>query len=324
MSVATLVRLAERSGVTLPDQLVDTIALEVPFDKRGWFRFQRMYNAARAVVKGEEAMRAVVRTAAMDDAAEGSVRMEIQVDPSSYAPYVGGLEAAIEIVLDEARASSEATGVQVGVIVAASRMRHPLEARTLARLAAHHAGEVIGFGLSNDEREGRTADWAGAFKIARNAGLASVPHGGELLGPAHVRAIVDQLAPTRLGHGVRAIEEPGLVELLAERGIGFEINPTSNIQMGLYRRAADVPLRRIFDAGALVALGADDPLLFLSRLNDQYRMAREVHGFSDAELAELARRSILASLASEADKRVWLADVDAWLGSPDQSVGGDG
>ena len=84
-------------------------------------------------------MRRLVREAAADDAAEGSGWLELQIDPTSYAPYVGGLTPALEIVLDEARAASAATGTGVGVIVAASRIRHPLEARTLARLAARGA-----------------------------------------------------------------------------------------------------------------------------------------------------------------------------------------
>lgn len=122
-------------------------------------------------------MRRIVLEAAEDDAAEGSGRLEIQVDPTSYAPFVGGISPAVEIVLDAAREASAATGTEVGVIVAASRMRHPLDARTLARLAAQYVGdgpgEVLGFGLSNDERRGDTAAFAPAFAIARRAGSRS-------------------------------------------------------------------------------------------------------------------------------------------------------
>ena len=84
----------------------------------------------------------------------------------------------------------------------------------------------------------------------------------------------------------------------------------------MYHESTDVPLRRLVDAGAVVALGADDPLLFLSRLTDQYRLARTELGFDDTELAALARSSIAASLAADADKARWLAEVDAWLAAP--------
>jgi adenosine deaminase len=315
MSIESLRHVGELAGKPLHDSLVDAEGLLVPFNERGWFRFQRLYDMARHVVNNEAALRFIVAQAARDDAAEGSRRLELQVDPSSYAPFVGGLAPALEIILDEARRASAETGVQVAIIVAASRVRHPLDARTMARLAAHHAGEngVVAFGLSNNERAGTTADWEPAFRIARNAGLPGVPHAGELLGPSHVREVVEHLRPARLGHGVRSAEDPWLLEGLVAAGIALEVCPSSNVHLGVYADATDVPLRQLVEAGAQVALGADDPLLFLSRLTDQYELARTQLGFSDAELAQLARSSIRASLASTSDKEVWLAEVDAWL-----------
>ena len=315
MSIASLQHLADLANLTLHESLVDADGLLVPPNERGWFRFQRLYDMARNVVTSEAAMRFIVAQAARDDAAEGSRRLELQVDPSSYAPYVGGLAPAMEIILDEARLASAETGVQVAIIIAASRVRHPLDARTMARLAVRHAGEngVIAFGLSNNERAGRTADWAPAFRIARNAGLPGVPHGGELLGPSHVRQVVEHLRPARLGHGVRSAEDPRLLDELVTAGIALEVCPSSNVHLGVYNEPSDVPLRRLVNAGATVALSADDPLLFLSRLTAQYELARTRLGFSDAELADLARASIAASLATNADKTRWLAEVDAWL-----------
>lgn len=316
LSVDSLRELAWREEVEVPEALLDDIALDVPFDKRGWFRFQRLYDTARHAVRSEAAMRFVVERAAADDAREGSRRLELQVDPAGYGPFVGGIQRALEIVLDAARGAAERSVVSVGIIVAASRMKHPLDARTLARLAARHAGDgpgqVVAFGLSNNERNGNAADWEGAFRIARNAGLRSVPHAGELLGPAAVRTTLDALRPDRIGHGVRAAEDPALVRELAERGVPLEICPASNVHLGVFHDAASVPLRTLTDAGVPVALSADDPLLFLSRLTDQYRIARD-QGFSDAELAGLARASIDASFAGEADKARWRAEVDAWL-----------
>ncbi|MEV7973562.1 adenosine deaminase [Cellulomonas sp. NPDC089187] len=320
MRVSTLAEMAVDRGLRLPATLLDGEGLRVPADERGWFRFQRLYDAARACVRGEADLRRIVREAAVDDAAEGSGRLEIQVDPTSYAPGVGGITPALEIVLDEARAAWQDTGTEVGVIVAASRMRHPMDARTLARLAARHAGdgpgEVVGFGLSNDERRGDTAEFGPAFAIARRAGLAAVPHGGELLGPSHVAEVLDHLHPDRLGHGVRSGEDPDLLHRIVDAGIALEVCPASNVSLGVYPEAADVPLGALVAAGAQVALGADDPLLFGSRLVDQYVTAREVHGFDDAALAELARSSIRASRASESSKARLLAGVDDWIAAP--------
>lgn len=315
----TLAEMAAEQGIRLPENLVDDVALHVPADQRGWFRFQRSYDAARKVVRSEQAMRRIVREAAEDDAREGSRRLEIQIDPTSYAPFVGGITPALEIVRDEAQRASTDTGVEVGIVVAASRIRHPLEARTLARLAGQYggtgAGDVVGFGLSNDERRGETPEWARAFTIARRAGLPAVPHGGELLGPSHIRDVLSYLHPARIGHGVRASEDSDVVKRIVDQGIAFEVCPASNVSLGVYATPADVPVRALMDAGATIALGADDPLLFLSRLTRQYELLRE-NGMDDEDLASLARSSISASFATERAKREWSADVDRWLALP--------
>jgi adenosine deaminase len=322
MRPATVLELAARHGVRLPDLLADALRTGVPprlsaADERGWFRFQRLYDIARSVLRTEDDVRRLVREAAEDDAAEGSAWLELQVDPSGYAARFHGITAFLELVLDAARAASGATGTQVAVVVAANRTRHPLDARVLARLAAQYAGRgVVGFGLSNDERRGRAEEFAPAFRIAARAGLASVPHGGELRGADSVRSAVDLLGATRVGHGVRGAEDPDLVARLADRQITLEVCPASNVALGVYAAVADVPLRTLTDAGVPLALGADDPLIFGSRLLAQYELARTVHGFTDEELAALARTSILGSRAPAATQRRLLAGVDGWLALP--------
>ncbi|HHU09968.1 MAG TPA: adenosine deaminase, partial [Intrasporangiaceae bacterium] len=136
--VDTIRDMAAKHRIRLPESLREGYPprLSGGRDERGWFRFQRLYDAARHCVRDEEDMRRIVREAAIDDGAEGSRWLELQVDPTSYAPFVGGITPALEIVLDEARAvnaAAERTGAaQVGIIVAASRIRHPFDARTLA------------------------------------------------------------------------------------------------------------------------------------------------------------------------------------------------
>lgn len=319
LRIATLRELADKHGLRLPAALLGDWPPKLrATDERGWFRFQRLYDTARACVRDEADMRRIVREAAEDDAAEGSRWLEIQVDPTSYAPFVGGITPAIEIVLDEARAASRETGTQVAVVVAASRTRHPLDARTLARLAGQYAGEgpgtVVGFGLSNDERRGDTAEFERAFQIAARAGLASVPHAGELLGPSHVRDALDHLEPDRLGHGVRSSEDPALLADLVRRGVTLEVCPASNVALGVYDELSQVPLRQLLEAGVTVALGADDPLLFGSRLLAQYESARRDHDLDDTQLAELARGSIRGSRAPQPTKVALIAEIDGWLG----------
>ena len=318
---STLLELAADAGTRLPDALVDALTSGRPmhFDAtdRGWFRFQRLYDAARSVVRTEAAVRRLLVEAAEDELREGSGWLEIQVDPTSYAPWLGGLTPALELILDSARDASDRTGVGVGVVVAASRIRHPLDARTLARLSARYAGAgVVGFGLSNDERRGDTAAFAPAFRIAREAGLAAVPHGGELRGADAVADCLDLLGAVRIGHGVRSVEDPALVGRLAAGQVPLEICPTSNVALGVFAEPADVPLRTLMDAGVPVALGADDPLLFGPRLVAQYEEARAVHGLSDAELARLAGESVRASSAPDPTREHLLAAITTWLATP--------
>jgi adenosine deaminase len=320
MRHSTLLDLAVRHRLPLPDALLRDPREHPPHldaaHERGWFRFQRLYDAARAALVTQDDVRRLLREVALDEQAEGSGWLEIQIDPSGYAARFGGLTPALELALDAAREAAAATGLGIGVVVAANRTRHPLDARTLARLAARYSGAgVVGFGLSNDERRGHTEDFAAAFRIAAAAGLPRLPHAGELLGPQAVRTALESLGATRIGHGVRSVEDPAVLELLAARAVTLEVSPWSNLSLGVYDSPGEVPLRRLVAAGVKVALAADDPLIFGRRLNDQYAFARDQLGFTDVELAQLARSSIDASHAPAALKRDLLGGVDRWLAS---------
>ncbi|MFD8144514.1 adenosine deaminase [Streptomyces sp. NPDC059708] len=315
MRPSTLLELADKYGVRLPDALT---AGEPPklraTDERGWFRFQRLYDAARSCLREPEDIQRLVREAAEEDVRDGGGWLEIQVDPTSYAPLLGGMIPAVEIILDAVDAASRETGLGMRVLIAANRMKHPLDARTLARLAVRYADRgIVGFGLSNDERRGMARDFDRAFAIARDGGLLAAPHGGELTGPSSVRDCLDDLHASRIGHGVRAAEDPRLLKRLADRQITCEVCPASNVALGVYERPEDVPLRTLFEAGVPMALGADDPLLFGSRLAAQYEIARRHHAFTDAELAELARQSVRGSAAPEEVKAKLLDGIEHWL-----------
>jgi adenosine deaminase len=318
----TLLELAERDGITLPDSLVSEWPPQLSAaDEKGWFRFQRLYDVARSVLRTEDDVRRLVREAAEDDLRDGGRWLEIQVDPSGYGARFGGITAFTDLVLDAVRETSADTGLGMAVVIAANRTRHPLDARTLARLAAQYAGRgVVGFGLSNDERRGTTTEFAPAFTIAERAGLRLVPHGGELLGPPSVRLCVESLHAQRLGHGVRSVEDPRLLADIVARGIALEICPVSNVALGVYSDLTSVPLPDLLEAGATVALGADDPLLFGSRLAAQYATMRAAHELTDETLAELAAMSVRASCAPDAIKAALLDEVTSWLSAAPASA----
>ena len=313
MRHSTMIELARVHGVSLPPALTEEWPPQLSTaDERGWFRFQRLYDTARSVLRTPDDLYRLVREIAEDERAEGSHWLELQADPSGFAAVYGGITAFTELLLEAAAKAARAA--DIGIIIAANRTRHPMDARTLARLAAQYVGQgVIGFGLSNDERRGPAADFAPAFRIAERAGLLLVPHAGELVGPASVAASLDLLHADRLGHGIRSVEDPRLLGRLAAAGVTCEVCPSSNVSLGVVPDEASVPVRRLVEAGVPVALGADDPLLFGRRLVKQYEIARDVHGFTPAELAELARISLRGSAAPPDTQVRLLAAIDAWL-----------
>ena len=323
MRHSTLLELAERDGIVLPDQLVSEWPPKLSAaDEKGWFRFQRLYDVARSVLRTEGDVRRLVLEAAEDDVRDGGRWLEIQVDPSGYGARFGGITAFTDLVLDAVRDASATTGLGMAVVIAANRTRHPLDARTLARLAVQYAGRgVVGFGLSNDERRGRTGEFAPAFRIAERGGLLLAPHGGELRGPEHIRRCLDDLHAQRLGHGVRSAEDPALLDRIVEAGVALEVCPVSNVALGVYSDLTSVPLPTLLDAGATVALGADDPLLFGSRLAGQYATMRAAHELSDERLAELAAMSVRASRAPDDVKAAVLGDIEVWLASDPARMG---
>jgi adenosine deaminase len=318
MRPATLVDLAAQQGRRLPAELLDPLGARLDVTaRRGWSRFQRLYDAARDVLRGPDDVRRLIAEIAEDERAAGSGWVEVQVDPSSYATRLGGLQATVELVLDAMADASGRTGVGMALVVAANRTRHPGDAEALARLAKRFAGRgVVGFGLSNDETRGPPELFAKAFWIARDAGLLAVPHAGELRGERSVRGAVEVLGADRLGHGVRAVEDRPTVDLLAQRGVVLEVCPASNVALGVAGAVDEVPVRTLRSAGVPVALGADDPLLFRSGLLEQYAAVRDRSGLADADLADLARCAVTGSAAPGDVKAHLLAGINTWLAAP--------
>jgi len=149
----------------------------------------------------------------------------------------------------------------------------------------------------------------------------SVPHAGELRGIRSVHGAVQVLGADRLGHGVRAVEDPATMNLLAERGVVLEVCPASNVALGVAGAIELVPVRQLRAAGVRVALGADDPLLFRSGLVEQYVAVRDQQGLPDEALAGLAADAVRGSAAPAEIRTRLLAGIEAWLRPPGQPPG---
>ncbi|MBR7836377.1 adenosine deaminase [Actinospica durhamensis] len=306
MRESTLVELAAVAGLRAPDPRAFTT-----FDD-----FQEIFQASFAATQTRlESLLRLVREVVEDAAADGVVWVQPHFDPHLF-PAFGTPDEIMELVLAEGRASGARLGVGFGVTLGAMRHRGPQAVEELAGFAARWAGRgVHAFGLTGDEAAFPPAPFARAFAIARDAGLEAAPHAGELAGAESVRSAVEDLGAGRIAHGVHAVDDPALMDLLAQRGVTLDVCLTSNAKLGVYPDPAEHPLPRLLAAGVPCSLGADDPLMFGAGLLDEYHVARTVLGLDDRQLAALARTSIASSGAPDALKTSAAADIDAWLSS---------
>ncbi len=156
---------------------------------------------------------------------------------------------------------------------------------------------VAAFGIGGDEARGPARLYRGVFEQVRRHGLAAVPHGGEMAGPESVWEALE-CGARRIGHGIRSIEDPLLMEELRKRDVALEVSITSNVRTGAVGSLREHPVRRLFDAGVPVVLNTDDPALFETTLVREYEIARDVFGFDGDELERLARNSFRYALAA--------------------------
>jgi adenosine deaminase/aminodeoxyfutalosine deaminase len=165
------------------------------------------------------------------------------------------------------------------------------------RKAAEMRGEypsIVGIGIGGDERKTGADAFRELYAEAREAGLRLTAHAGESVGPESIWGAIN-IGAERIGHGLTAIEDPELMGVLAERQIPVEVCITSNVRTGCCQQILEHPVRSYFDAGLMVTLNSDDPAMFASDLVGEYTLARNIFGFTDEHLRELASNSIEAS-----------------------------
>lgn len=299
---STAAELADRYGKPVPRT--------GPFDGLGEFVVE--YEVARDLIGSLDDLRRVARELVEDAAAQGVVWSEVHLIPPTYAGRLGADEAVLEAALDGFAAGS-ASGSAAGVILGINRGL-PAEAaeRSLGLALAYAGAGVVGLGLAGDEANHPARAFAGLFSRAREAGLLALPHGGEAAGPESVRACVEDLAASRVCHGVRAVEDPAVVELLLERQVCLDVCPSSNVSLQVSPSIEEHPLPRLVDAGVSVTLNSDGPLFSGATVNDEYRLAHEVFGFDHARLAGIARTSLIVSSCPAERRDGALESLASW------------
>ncbi|MGI8622855.1 MAG: adenosine deaminase [Solirubrobacteraceae bacterium] len=286
---ALLRRIARRNGLEVPPELIGA------GDRYAWrdfAHFLELYDTATGVMRTVEDYRDVVYEYLVST---GAQYVELTASPD-HAAAAGLSDAehafAIGRGIDDARLE---TGVEAAIIMTAVRDRGPEAAEEVARRAvALHHPRVVGFGLAGNESDHPPERFARAFAVAHEGGLGCTVHAGEWGGPDAVRAALELPGVTRLGHCVRAAEDPALVAELAERGTVLEVCPTANVVLGVYPSYAQHPLRALFDAGVRVTLGSDDPPYWGTTLGGEYDVVLQPSGFNKARPATVTQTALRA------------------------------
>lgn len=178
-------------------------------------------------------------------------------------------------------------------ILDAIRQFGPEPAKPVFDLAAERLGDgVVAIGLGGDEERGPALPFKELFRQARDRGLRLTCHAGEVTGPQSVWDALE-IGAERIGHGIRAIDDPALARHLAARKIPLEICITSNLRTGAVKSLAEHPVRRLYDAGVPIVLNSDDPAMFDCTLTGEYELAAREFGFTEAELAGIAGNALL-------------------------------
>lgn len=212
------------------------------------------------------------------------------------APILEALEHA-------RRQAGETWGIRARWIFDAVRQFGPEEAEKVARLAAKFQDRhVVGIGLGGDEAQGPPRLFRRIYETARAEGLHLCVHAGETTGPESIWEAIRELGAERIGHGTSAVVDPKLVAYLKERQIPIEVCVTSNYATGVVARGAEHPVRRMYEAGLLVVINSDDPAMFGTTLEGEFRRLVERHGFSEAEVRELAKNGFRAAFAEESQR----------------------
>ncbi|PZM16034.1 adenosine deaminase [Rhizobium tubonense] len=304
-----------------PPSLTQSQAQKYNVDTSGFMRdgiylwndfaeFLVAYDKVSEVYRTEEDY-ALLTEAYLDELAGiGTIYSELIVSPD-HGDRIGlGADAYMSGVSAGIRAAKAKSGIEARLIVTGERHFGPERVINAAEYAAKSDNPLItGFNMAGEERMGRVADYARAFDIAREAGLGITIHAGEICGAFSVADAIDLVKPSRIGHGVRAVEDADLVKRLADLGTVLEVCPGSNIALGVFPDFASHPLRALRDAGVRVTLNSDDPPFFHTSLKREYDLASTAFGFSDDEINAMTRTAIEAAFVDEETRRALLAKI---------------
>lgn len=287
------------------------VSMEGVFDGNGAYVWQNFveflatYERACEVLKTPEDFGRLVAAVLEEQAAHGVVYTEMFLAPDFCG---GGDLVAWKEYLAAMTEAALSSPVEARFIPTCVRHFGPEQARVTARVSAETAGGLVtGFGMGGDESQHSAADFAYAFDIAREAGLGLTSHAGEIEGPDSVRETLDHLKVSRIGHGVRSIEDPALVKRLADEGVVLEVCPGSNISLGVYADLKAHPITALRDAGVIVTVSTDDPPYFHTDMTAEYQGLSESLGWTRDDFDAINRNAMKAAFCDAETRAAMLA-----------------
>jgi adenosine deaminase len=240
--------------------------------------------------------------------------VEAHYSPGDYYMQRLKTEGITESILSGVERARADFGISCGLIIDLVRDHGPEVGMVRLDEATPYLGKgVIAVGIGGSEQEFPPGVYAGVYREARERGFHLTAHAGEAAGPGSILEAVEALDVERIGHGVRAQEDPEVVALLRAREIPLEMCIISNVRTGVVRSAAEHPVRRYYDGGLVITVNSDDPVMFNTTLTDEYVALAGDLGFSLDEIKQVALNAVRASFLPPDEKRSLLEEFEDGL-----------
>ena len=304
-------RLAARNGVKLPYRSVEEVTEAYDFDSLQSF-LDLYYMAASVLICREDF--AELTEAYFDRlAADGGVYAEIFFDPQTHTDRGIPFGQALGGVLDGMATAEARHGIQSKIIICCLRHLGEDEGLRMLAEAEPFLDKIVGLGLDSSEVGFPPADFERLFTAARAKGLRLVAHAGEEGPASFIRDALEILKVERVDHGIRAVDDPALIQRLAKDGTILTVCPLSNVRLCTVKMLADHPLRRLYEAGVKVTINSDDPAYFGGYLHENYIQTAQALNLTMPELAEIAGNSFHGAFITDVEKAEYLARIAAYV-----------
>lgn len=279
------------------------------FDADGHYQYEdftaflNVYEVATQALQSPEDFNVLTQSVLENLAEHNVIYAEAFLSPD----FCGGRDVGAWKEYMDAIASAHVDGVTLKGIITCIRHFGPDKAIETARCAAETAGDfIVGFGMAGAEAVGEQIDFKRSFDIARDAGLRLTSHAGEWRGADEVARAVNDLGVERIGHGVRAIEDANVVSMLADKGIVLEVNPGSNIALGVYPDLASHPIARLRGAGVKVTVSTDDPPFFHTNMTREFEALEHTFNWGQFDFTALNETALEAAFCDAKTKeKLW-------------------